>query len=258
MDASVAMISRGLDMSLTLTSLITQETPMPLHCVLGKLPGERDAALLDVLRRLGWEVSLHLAEAYEIGVPKARIEAAKHCPAHVVICMDDDMVFRPATALMQLAEAALEHSFAVPVIRFVSCFQRPDMPGHEEIWDTVSDDDQRVRRALEANGQGWRRVYEYGSDQPTDDLPGGFFATRAASYREAVKGLAGWRGGGEDTWLGFKLCSMEGPGIALSGVHAYHMGADDTVKKWGFDVTGLRLLRERPEMFRAFAAGGRR
>jgi hypothetical protein len=241
-------------MSVVLTSLLAQDAVLPLHLVLGQLPNERDGLLIECLRRTGWQVSMSLVAAPGIG--NARYEAAAHCPAEVLVSLDDDAMLKPANALARLAEAARLHSFACPVIRFAHCFRVNGMPGHEEIWEQVTDDDPRVRRALAANGDGWRRVYDYGTDQPTDEIGGTAFAVLTKRYQEAVAGLAGWGlGGGEDHYLGKKLVAAHGPGTTLSGVYAYHVGghAED---KWGFGSVGLALVRRDPDLFRTYALEG--
>jgi hypothetical protein len=251
-DAQVAIISRGSDMSVVLTSLIAQDLRLPVHLVLDRLPNKRDGFLLDTLRRTGSYVSLNLQE--KPGVGQARYEVARFLEASTVICLDDDAMLYPHDALRQLYDAAQDNSFASPIIRYVHNFEGSGMPGHEEVWDVVDDADPRVQRALAANGDGWRRVYDYGTDQRSDDLGGTAFACDSGAYQEAVKRLEGWQGGGEDHYLGKKLCNMPspyigGPGVILSGVYAYHVGLF-TPGKWGFDQVGLQYCRDEPESFR--------
>jgi hypothetical protein len=252
MDAAVVVVSRGSDMSVVLTSLLAQDAVLPLHCVLDRMPTRRDSLLLDCLRRTGWDVSVSLQRSP--GVGQARYEAADHIRAEVMVCLDDDAMLKPSTALTRLAGTALSHAFSCPIIRYVHEFDPASngIPDHTEIWEPVADDDPRVHRALATNGDGWRRVYEYGSNQSTRDLGGTAFAVGTARYRAAVLGLAGWQGGGEDHYLGRKLCDKWGPGVALSGVYAYHVG-EFSANKWGFDTAGLRLIREDPEVFRRYA-----
>jgi hypothetical protein len=254
MDATVVVVSRGDDMSVVLTSLLAQDVELPLHLVLDRLPGKRDAYLLDCLRRTGWRVSLSLQR--RPGVGQARFEAVEHVGTEYMVCLDDDAMLKPHTAIRRLIGAAGSHAFSCPIIRYVHEFERETsgIPNHTEIWERVTDSDPRVARALATNGDGWRRVYEYGSDQSTKDLGGTAFAVVTARYCAAAPGLEGWEGGGEDHYLGQKLCAQYGPGVALSGVYAYHVGVFSP-NKWGFDSTGLRLIRESPEEFRRFAVG---
>lgn len=249
LSTSVVVVSRGIDMSVVLTSLLAQDAAMPLHCVLGRLPNTRDGLLIDTLRRLGWDVSMSLVRAPGIG--QARFEAAEFCKTDTLISLDDDAMLKQSNALHRLSAAAEDHAFACPVIRFTHCFRDTGIRDHTEIWEQVTDDDPRVRRALAANGDSWRRVYDYGTDQPTTELGGTAFACDASRYRKAVNGLEGWTTGGEDHYIGKRLCA-DGPGITLSGVHAYHVGAFEQ-GKWGFDDVGLSLLRDDPESFRQYA-----
>lgn len=246
-DAQVAIISRGTDLSVVLTSLIAQDVRLPVHVVLDQLPSKRDGFLLDTLRRTGSYVTVNLQE--KPGVGQARYEVGRFLESGVVICLDDDAMLYPHTALRQLYDAALDYSFASPIIRYVHNFEGSGMPGHEEVWDIVTDDDPRVQRALAANGDGWRRVFDFGVNQRSDDLGGTAFACESSAYVDAVRGLEGWRGGGEDHYLGKKLCEGTGPGVILSGVYAYHVGLF-TAGKWGFDQVGLAYCRDDPESFR--------
>lgn len=234
-------------MSVVLTSLLAQELRLPVHVVLDRLPSKRDGFLLDTLRRTGAPVSMSLQS--RPGVGHARYEVAQWLEACTVICLDDDAMLYPHTALRQLYDAAQDYSFASPIIRYVHNFEGTGMPGHEEVWETVTDQDPRVQRALAANGDGWRRVYDFGTNQRTDDLGGTAFACDSGAYEKAVKGLEGWLGGGEDHYLGKKLTENNGPGVVLSGVYAYHVGLF-TPGKWGFDQVGLQYCRDEPESFR--------
>jgi len=247
LDAQVAIISRGSDMSVVLTSLIAQDVRLPVHAVLDQLPSKRDGFLLDTLRRTGAPVSVSLQSMP--GVGHARYEVAQFLEASTVICLDDDAMLYPHDALRRLYDAAQENSFSTPIIRYVHNFEGSGMPGHEEVWETVTPEDPRVQRALAANGSGWQRVYDFGKDARTDDLGGTAFACDAAAYKRAVQGLKGWQGGGEDHYLGKKLVEKHGPGLVLSGVYAYHVGLF-TPGKWGFDQVGLQYCRDEPESFR--------
>jgi hypothetical protein len=250
MDASIAIVSRGIDLSVVLTSLIAQDVRLPIHLVLDRLPNKRDTFLLDTLRRTGSPVSMNLQR--QRGVGQARFEVAEYnVQVGTVVCLDDDAMLYPHDAIRRLVEAALGNSFATPVIRYVHNFEGSGMPDHEEVWDTVTGDDPRVIRALAANGPGWRRVFDFGTDQKTTDLGGTAFACSMADYQLAVGGLEGWDGGGEDYYLGRELCKMSGPGVVLSGVYAYHVGVF-TPGKWGFTEVALRYCREDPEGFRRY------
>jgi hypothetical protein len=249
MDSTVAIISRGVDLSVVLTSLIAQDMRTPVHLVLDRLPGKRDGFLLDTLRRTGSRVSMNLQESP--GVGQARFEVGRYVFTETVICLDDDAMLYPHSALRQLTSAAQVNSFSTPIIRYVHNFEGSGMPDHEEIWEDVTEDDPRVVRAVAANGPGWRRVYDYGSDQRTDDLGGCAFACNTEAYRAAARNLEGWRGAGEDHYLGKQLVEKDGPGIVLSGVYAYHVGEFRT-GKWGFDRVGLSYCREDPDGFRRY------
>jgi glycosyltransferase involved in cell wall biosynthesis len=251
MTVDVAVVSRGTDMSVVLASLIAQDFRCHLHAVVDELPGDRDVLLLETLRRLGWPVSVHLQS--HPGIGWARVEAGKHCRGDVIVSLDDDAVLQPADALERLFRASMEHSFACPIIRYVSNFTHHDgIPEHEEVWEPVDEDDPRVRRAVAMNGEDWKRVYELGSDQKANDLGGTAFAVQRARYCKVIAGLAGWRKGGEDRYLGRKLVDAYGPGIVLSGVYAYHVG-NFSLHKWGIDTVGHRLCREDPDGFRRYA-----
>jgi glycosyltransferase involved in cell wall biosynthesis len=252
MHVEVALVSRGKDMSVALSSLIAQDYAAPLHLVLAQLPNARDGLLLDTLRRIGWPISLHLQK--NPGIGSARVEVADHCAGDVLVSLDDDAVLYPQDALGRLAAAAQEHSFACPIIRYVSNFSDAvAIPHHEEIWEQVDEDDPRVRRAVEMNGRDWLRVFELGHDQKTTDIGGTAFAVRLSRYREVVGGLAGWsKAGGEDRWLAKQLVDRYGPGVVLSGAYAYHVGMF-SLQEWGFDVVGHRLCREDPDEFRKYA-----
>jgi hypothetical protein len=248
MDASVAIVSRGDDLSVVLTSLIAQDVRLPLHLVLDRLPTKRDSFLLDTLRRTGSPVSMNLQR--QPGVGQARFEVSEHVSAGTLVCLDDDAMLYPHTAIRQMVSAALDHSFSCPIIRYVHNFEGSGMPDHEEIWEVVTEDDPRVMRAIAANGPGWRRVFDFGSNQRTDDLGGTAFACNTKDYCAAVQNLEGWQGGGEDHYLGKQLCK-NGPGVVLSGVYAYHVGVF-SAGKWGFDRVGMRYCREDPDGFRRY------
>lgn len=248
-DTSVVLVSRGDDMSVALTSLIAQDSVHPLVCMLRWLPNERDTFLLDTLRALGWRVSIHLQQ--EPGVGQARYEAARYVSTPFLVSLDDDAVLKPSNALSTLVDAARNYSFAMPIIRYVHNFRSSGIPDHEEIWGTVSPSDPRVQKSLAAHGEGWGRVYDFGVDQKTNDLGGTAFAVRSELYAEAVEGLRGWVAGGEDWYLGTKLCGY-GPGVVLSGVYAYHVG-EFSLGEWGVDRVGFSLARKNPEEFRKHA-----
>lgn len=249
-DAQVGIISRGDDLSVVLTSLIAQDIRLPVHLVLDRLPGKRDGFLLDTLRRTGAPVSMNLQS--KPGVGHARYELARYLTAKTVIGLDDDAMLYPHNALRQLYSAAQDHSFSTPIIRYVHNFEGSGMPDHEEIWETVTDDDPRVARALAANGPGWRRVFDYGRNQLTDNLGGTAFACQSVDYTRGVQGLDGWQGGGEDNYLGQQLTFERDPGVVLTGVYAYHVGLF-TPGKWGFDQVGMKFNRDDPEGFRKYA-----
>lgn len=241
----VVIVTRGEHLTGVLAGLVPH-APFPLRLISKRWPSDdQTLLLLETLCRMGCDVAVE--RQHDSGIGTARAQAAES-RYPVVVCLDDDAVLVPAGALGRLAEGATRHPFATPVIRFAQNFLEQVLPGHTEIWEPVSRDDPRVKRALEARGEGWARVYELGEEQRTDQLGGTCYAVETNRYRAVAEKLVGWKIGGSDRYLGHLL----GEGVVLSDVYCYHFGRY-SYEKWGLGNVERRLLADDPERFREHA-----
>ena len=248
----VIIVSRG-DIEGVLAGLVSQAAyePFPIILALERAPTEpRTLYLIETLRHLDCPIMLAFQPASLIGyVGRLRAWAMLTLKGQsdVSIFLDDDAVLVPSNALARLAEtAATEHCWTTPIIRFAANFREAPIPYHNEIWELISEDDERIQEGIAYYGQGWKRVYEFGRDIPTSQLGGTCFAVPPELLANFEPGkLEQWgKVTGEDFYIGKLL----GQGIVLSGIYAYHFGAF-TYEEWGYTGVAVRLMLEDVEAF---------
>ena len=247
-DYELVIPSRGGEaLGMSLSGLIPHaaQRPFPLRLVLSYLTLSDLAVMaLETLRHLGCEVTVEAVR--RIGLSQARWQAARNSPYDVLVMLDDDAVLSPVNGIPLLAGAATQNNWVNPIIRYTSNFLHPDdLPGHTELWETVSTDDPRVRTAVAARGKGWIRVFDTGVNHEVDQMGGTCFAVQREKLIAATETMNEWRWGwGEDLYMGKLL----GKGLVLSSVYAYHYGRF-SYGKWAVGDLTERMVSADPSFY---------
>jgi hypothetical protein len=190
---------------------------------------------LDTLAGLGCEIIVEKQREESLGYSHYQAAQSNY---PIIINLDDDAVVLPIGGFDMLAEAALEHNWVVPIIRFAQNFTNNTIPGHQELWEATHRNDPRIKKVIAEKGEGWLRVFDIGEWTPTKWLGGTCFTVTTQRYLGIAEKLKPMKYGGyADAVVGLSL----GEGITHPRVFAYHFG-EFSSDKWHWHKVMMKAL----------------